>query len=98
MNVFVTPRADAIARLAEDILPSVDRRRDMIAAAAKDMQRMERFLQACFLDFVCECDDPEAGTDETIKCRACAARQIYFDGLKAAPPTAYTYVKQETPK
>ena len=95
MKVFVTPRADAIARLANDILQSVDPRRDMIFAAAKDMERMERFLQSCFLDFACDCDDPEVGSSATIKCRACAARELYFDGIKTVSPSAYQ--KKEMP-
>ena len=94
IRAFVTPRADAISRLSKDLVAGDDPRHGMIQAAAADMEKFERFLQSCFLDHDCECndfrDDPTLGP----KCRACAARALYYDGLKVTPST-YT---KETPK
>ena len=92
---FVTPRADAISRMSKDLVSRDDPRHAMIQAAAIDMEKFERFLQSCFLDFKCECDEFGDAPALGPKCRACAARDLYYTGLKVVPPTAYV---KETPK
>lgn len=86
---FVTPRADAISRLSKDLVAVDDPRHALIQSAAADMEKFERFLQSCFLDRRCECDEYGAEPPLGPKCRACTARTLYYDGLKVTPPTAY---------
>lgn len=95
IRAFVTPRADAISRMSKDLVTGDDPRHAMIQSAAEDMEKFERFLQSCFLDFHCECDGYDATNPLGPKCRACAARDLYYTGLKVVPPTAYV---KETPK
>lgn len=95
---FVTPRADAIARMACDLVTRDDPRNAMIREAAEDMQRMERFLQSCFLDFHCECADYNRLPGSVgPTCRACTAREIYRRGLNTVRPSAYA-TNTENPK
>lgn len=96
IRAFVTPRSDALSRMAKDLVNPDDPRAGMIERAAEDMERFERFVQSCFLDFDCECNDYRDESPLGPKCRACAARLLYFDGIKTAPPTAYV-AKDPTP-